>query len=365
MSQEPLKRTVKWRLLARAAVFGACSMMGLGVVRGAEACAFDLVKPERTSIDWMVEAPGLVLARPDPENPFVFRVEDVLVQSANPGRINQLVDSGSRRRLAAHPEDSVLFAQDNSGLWQRIAYVDPPMAEVLNMALRNRAFWAGKMPPSRVDFIAGLLQSNAPRLRSVAIAELDKVPYAQLRDTDLHLSTQDLVEDLWRIENYPYQAIRALLLGLDGSEAAHSAIAGVMDMVRDGQYVRNLGAFSAAYIELEGADGVRFLERHVLQDLDAPMERIEQVVTAFSVHHALAAPSVQSEIDDAIGKLVRDRPASGAIVARQFLLRTNWSQFDALAGLVERRQLETTAQLMPVAAYLGRAHSAQVKPVSK
>lgn len=354
----------KWKTRARAAVFGVSGVLLVAGASPVDACAFDLVKPERTTIDWIVEAPGLVLARPDPENPFGFKVLEVLVESTKPGRINQLVDSSLRRRLEANPEDSVLFAQAGSGEWQRIAYVDAPMAGVLETALRNRASWVGGMPQSRLDFIGHLQDSNSPRLRFVAIAELDKVPYARLRAMELRIPTQDLIDNLWRIEGYPYQAIHTLLLGLDGSDAAHTAIAGAMEMVQNGHLVRNLGAFSAAYVELEGADAVRFLARNVLEQSDEQIERIEQVVMALSVHHALVEPSTQAEIDKALAMLIRKRPEAGAIVARQFSLRTNWSQFETLAGLVQRRELSTTAQLMPVAAYLGRARIAQSKSAS-
>jgi hypothetical protein len=51
----------------------------------AHACAFDMVKPERTQIDRMVESERLVLARPAHANPYKFEISTSLIGAQESG----------------------------------------------------------------------------------------------------------------------------------------------------------------------------------------------------------------------------------------------------------------------------------------
>ncbi len=339
-----------------ACLFVPIAWVGLSV-HPAMACAFDLIKPEHTVIDWIVEADTLVLARPSATNPFAFDVINVLAGSEVADPIPQLVDSSARRRLVAHPGDAVLFARTTSGKWRRVAYVDGAFRGILDTALSNRATWAKDMPQSRIDFIDLLQDAPDPRHRAIAIGELDKVPYAQLQTFDLRIPAQDLIANLWTVEAYPYQAIHALLIGLSGSEDARTLVSEFIHNAKGRAQPANLGAFAAAYIELEGAGGISVLADEFLHDPSQSLDTLEQIVMAMSVHHALADTLQKDSINAALAKLVQDRPAAGVLVARQFLLRANWSQSAALEGLVRDRRLKTTDQLLAVTVYLAKAHS--------
>lgn len=320
-------------------------------------CAFDMVKPQRTKIDLIVAAETLVLARPGASNPFAFEVTRILVGDDKGPPIKQLVDTTSRRKLSADPTDTVLFAHTPENGWQRVAYVDEGFQDILETSLDHRLSWQNTMPQSRLDFIVALQDSPLPTHKALVISELDKVPYADLRRLDLRISDEELLADLWSKSGYPYQAIRVLLLGLSGTPAARAEIRDYINRVTDSNWANNLGAFAAAYIELEGASGVEHLANTMLLDPSQPLDKIEQIVMALSVHHGIADPQLKATIQEYIDALVVKRPEAGAVVARQFTLRSDWSQVASLEPLVDERSV-ALGDLLTISVYVARSKEA-------
>ena len=334
------------------------SMLALGVsfasVGYAHACAFDMIKPERTAIDWIVETETLVLARPSSGNRFAYEITEVLRGTPTAQPIDHLVNTIDRKRLNAEPEDSMLFAFDGTA-WTRVALVDATFRKTLQTALSNTGAWFAAMPQSRIDFVETLQQSNDPRHKAIVIGELDKVPYEALRRFDLQISDDEILDLLWSREGYAYQAILALLLGISGTSLAQAEIEDYIDRVEDWDWANNLGAFAAAFIELEGVEGVDRLASGMLADRSQPLDKVEQVVMALSVHHALAEPEVKSAIQTAISDLLHARPETAALIARQFALRADWSQAALLEPMVEDRQFSTMQDLLIVSVYVAQA----------
>ena len=349
-------KSKSWKVHLFAALFVAT----LGSSQYAKACAFDLVKPERTVIDWIVESDTLVLARPEKGDPFSFAVVKVLAGTETPPPIPYLVESSTRRKLANRPEAAVLFARTQDSHWRRVAFVDEGFAQTLEVVLNHREAWSTGMPQSRIDYIESLQDRTDPLHKTIVISELDKVPYEKLRAFDLRISANELLSDLWTPQGYTYQAIRALLLGFNGSDSARLEIRRVMKGAGGSSNPKNLGAFSAAFIETEGMNGVSRLARDVLLDPEQPLEVVEQVVMALSVHHAISGQGVRNTIDVALSQLVSDRPEAGALVAKHFTLRANWSQADVLRPLIRDRKLNSTADLFAVAVYLERSRTSGV-----
>ncbi|AXI46299.1 hypothetical protein C1J03_09830 [Sulfitobacter sp. SK012] len=323
-------------------------------------CAFDMVKPEKTTIDWIVDSEVLVLARPSDENPFAFDVIRVLAGVDDGPPINQLVDSSSRRILAARPADAVLFAYSFDQGWRRVAYVDESFRGLLQTALDHRLAWQNSIPQSRLNFITALQGSSVAAHKTVVIGELDKVPYAVLRTLDIRISDEELLKELWSRTGYPYQAIRALLLGLSGTPAARAEIHDYINRVTDWGWANNLGAFAAAYIELEGASGVEHLANTMLLAPNQPLNKLEQIVMAMSVHHGIGDQQIKTSIQESINALVIQRPEAGVIVARQFSLRSDWSQSTALEPLVRERSV-ALGDLLTISVYMARAREVGVK----
>ncbi len=81
--------------------------------------------PEKSAADYLIESPTVVLAREDPQQPFSYTSVEVLKSSGDGIDIELLVDSVTRRRLAANEELVVVLAQDGKfGLWRNLGIAD-------------------------------------------------------------------------------------------------------------------------------------------------------------------------------------------------------------------------------------------------
>lgn len=335
-------------------------LFGVFIPASLVACAFDMVKPEKTVVDWLVGADRVVLARPAPDNPFSYRVTQVLHGVDAGPEIPHLVDSVTRRRLAADDEAAVVFVSTETGAWRRVALHDDDWQLIVETAVANRRAWRAGMTIDRISFAEALQSSTVPGHRALVIGELDKVAYRDLQKFDLQIPTSELVAALTAREAQHYRAIYALLLGLRGDTAARAAIEGAVDQASEPWATPdNLGAFAAALIETDGADAVTQLSDLFFNDPAQPLAKVEQIVMAFSVHHALAEPNVQEEIDHSLFDLVQKRPEAGVPVARQFTLRADWSQSALIEPLVKTRTVSTMADLLTMSVYVAQARDAE------
>jgi hypothetical protein len=118
------------------------------------ACLVCIALPERTLADRVIEAEAVVLARPDPARPFAFAPIAALKGDAAGPAIPGLVDSATRRRLAADPEATVLFAHDADG-WTRLADAAPALRATVETILAAAPAWdAAADPAARFAFFA-------------------------------------------------------------------------------------------------------------------------------------------------------------------------------------------------------------------
>jgi hypothetical protein len=336
----------------------------------ATACGFDLIKPERSAIDWIVEADELVIARPRADNEFAYGVSEFLVGSKTDIELPGLVSSTIRRQLALNKKDGVLFArvsQSEDGIagsgWRMVAKVDETFRPILDAALANRIEWRDGYDQSRQDFVDGLQGNSDPIIRALVISEFDKMPYERLRTVDIRIPPQELLSELWTKQGYPYQAILVLLLGLSGDDAARAEVHAFIDRVEDWDWANDLGAFSAALVELDGAEGVEKLADRFLLDPEQPLEKLEEVVMALAAINRLAEPEVQTAIGLAISDFIATGPDRAEIVARQFAAVSDWSQAATLQPLVRQRSISGLTGLLTVSVYLARAREANVSAV--
>ncbi len=352
-----------WRQLARlATVAGLALTVTLGT---ATACGFDMTKPERTAIDWIVDADDLLVARPRPDNAFAYGVSQVLVGSGTDVDLPGLVSTAVRQRLATNPEDGMLFARikgSTSGIgggeWRMVNYVDDSFRRVLRTAVMHRDIWQHGFDETRQHYLNRLQDNPDPRIRALVIAEFDKMPYEMLRTMDIRIPAAELLADLWSRQGYPFQEIRVLLLGQVGGPAARAEVHGFIDRVADWNWAQNLGAFSAALVEIDGVQGVQKLSQRLLLDPAQPLDKLEQVILALAAINRLADQDIQDAIGLAIDDLIALRPQTGPIVARQFSAVSDWSQAAALQPLVTQGALSNMTELLTVSVYLAQAREA-------
>ena len=321
----------------------------------ASACAFHGYKPEQTAIDRVIAAEHLVIARPDPGNPFAFAPVESLRGTMPIVPISQLVDTSTRRRLTSAPGDGVLFSYDpNLATWTRIAYLDAPYRAVIDRVLALD--WGADYTPDRLALIGALLTHPDRDLRDLALRDVDTAPYAMLRQIHAELPVQELMRDLWDRQAFPYQSIRVLLLGLSQTDVARAEIRAQIDRMAAGGWASNPGAFATALIELDGVAGVARLEP-LIRNRDLLPDALVQVVDALAIQNGVAGPEVRAAISDLLTRIVAERPGTGPIIARQFGDRQDWSQAGGLAHLLQKRETMAAAELIPVAIYVAQGRA--------
>jgi hypothetical protein len=323
-------------------------------------CAFHTYKPERTAVDWLIEARHLVLARPGPNNEFAYGVVQVIRNATATDQLPFLVSSPLRRRLAANPKDAVLFAAGDDVQWRQVAYVDPDFRRIMQAVIKNAERWRAGYHPARLEMFAALQDHPNPSLRDLSIRELDKAPYSLLRRIDVRIPPETLLAKLWTREGYPYQSITVLLLGLTQSPEARTEIHAFIDRVADWDEARNLGAFATALVELDQADGVARLEGTILADRSQPLQKVEQVIEALTIHNGVGSLKLRKAIAAALGRLVQARPETAALVARQFAARSDWSQASWLKTRVQPDNIPGLADRLAVESYLAWAKAVGV-----
>ncbi len=321
----------------------------------ATACAFHGYKPEQTAIDRVIAADHLVIARPDPGNPFAYAPVETLRGTLPIVPITQLVDTTTRRRLMEAPGDGILFSYDpDTAVWTRIAYLDAPYRAVIDRVLALD--WEAAYTPERLDFIGALLTHPDRDLRDVALRDVDTAPYAMLRQIRAELPVRDLLGDLWDRQAFPYQSIRVLLLGLSGSDAARAEIRAQIDRMAAGGWASNPGAFATALIELDGPAGVARLDP-LVRNRDLLPDALLQVVEALAIQNGVADAEVRAAISDLLTRLVATHPAAAPMIARQFGDRQDWSQTKGLAQLLQHRDNVAASDLIPIAVYVAQGRA--------
>ena len=345
------------RMIRTAASVVVAACFGLAVcLDTARACAFHSYKPENTVIDWLLKAEHLVTARASQQDDYTYQVAETLRDGEGPVPITWLADGATRNRLAANPDDALLFAYDvSSEKWRNVAYLSTAFRQVVDDVLTQEQDWGTQFHAARFRFFEDLLDHTDPAIRGLAIAEIDKAPYALLKTMAVKPSADRLLSDLWSPDDYQYQAIRILLLGLTGAPEARAEILAFVDRTADWDWARNLGAYSTALVEIDGVAGVELLDATLLSDHRQPLDKLEMVVEALAIHHGVGPRAVRDGIARALDRLVRERPQAAPLIARQFGSRNDFSREGALRGALRSKQLQSAEAFMSVASYIAQA----------
>lgn len=341
-----------------AAVVLALSLAAPGT---GSACAFHTYAPAPTVVDQMLGSAQIVYARPDPEDPARFVAVEAISGPVGDVGIADPVDRATRRRLAAHPTHRVLFARDGSyGPWQRLAYLDDDYRAVIDRVAARLEDWQMGGDEERAQMFADLLNHENPALRSLALSELDIVPYDVLRGLDIASSAPALLADIEAGASPDLLPIRVLLLGLSGDRAALPVLIAGVDggLATAGGTNRTLGAYATALIELQGVEGAR----HVADALSGragqtgqTTNAAEMLIEALAIHNQTGDAGLRAEISARIDAVLQHSPELAAAVARQFASRYDWSQADRLAALLKAKKLRSAPTVIAVTQYIALA----------
>lgn len=331
------------------------ALLGAALSAGvATACAFHIALPEATIVDRLLETENVVLARPDQDDPFRFTAVAALEGTLEQADLPTLVDSTTRRRLALNPDDSVLFARDGGGYgpFKRLTYVDKDVRQVVEVVMARKQGWITGEADDRFQFFAGLIDHPNRSVRELALKELDAASYSELRDLDIDIQPDKIMDSLWNISEMPLVPIRILLLGLSDDAAARQEVVAWLEASAKGGSVLNIGPLATAVVELEGAEGIARLERLFLQDRTQTGTVLELVVEALAIHASAGSQDRRQQVLEALAEFVAARPDVSDTVARQFQNRYDFGMVAALQGALESGQITSARAVIPVSSYI-------------
>jgi len=342
------------RTTGRPAALAALLWMAAGGVAGA--CGFHGYAPAPSLVDRLLAAERIVHARPAPGHPFRYAAVRAVRGPLGGVEIRQLVDTATRQRLAREPGTTVLFAFDaDGGRWQRLAIVGGAEGAVVETILARLEGWRGPDARDRFAYFAGLLGSDDPALRRLALTELDRAPYALLRGLDFRPPAGRLIEGLWSRSEFGLQPIKLLLLGLGGEAPARALLRSGLPRAAASPVPGRLRAHATALIENDGTDGLEALEAAVLSPTDIPAAVKEQALEAMALHSRHGDPALAPAIRALVARALARDPALAGPVARQFGGQSDWAQADAMLTVLRSAAPLPLADRLAVARYVALA----------
>jgi hypothetical protein len=336
----------------------ATALAAFGLAGPASPCAFHNYAPADSLVNRLLATDHIVLARPDPANPFRYAALEAVEGPLDGVEIPFLVDSVTRRRMALNPGDTVLFIRDEGyGAWTRVAYLDAGMRPVFDSVAARLPEWELGADEDRFRMFAGLIDHPDAAVADIALREIDQADYSILRELPITAAAEPIMAGLDDPTQFDLRPIRILILGLTGDPRAESFLRASFDRALgyDGAV---LGAYATALIELGGPASLDRIAREVLLDPDLPVETRELVVEAFAVQSQSGAADTGQAARAAIDMVLGQSPELAGAVARQFGMRGDFSQNERLAGLMNEKRVTAIADMLAVGQYVMFAREA-------
>lgn len=319
-------------------------------------CAFHNYTPAPSVVERLLESQVIVLARSDPQDPFRYRVTQILRGGPPLPEIPFLVDTATRKMLAKNAKDQVLFSYDDvAGKWLRLGYIGSTSAPFFDGIFANLDDWAVQDGTARYALFGRFINDPDRRVRRLALNELDQAPYDVLQALDLRPDTELLIRELGLPEEANLRAIRVLLLGFSSDKRAGEVLNQGFQAELSAPLQPLLGAFATSMIE---RDGVVALDR-VRQALD-PARNLSpdtetSIIEALAIQDTYGAEETRQAIAVMLRELLHQNPSLAVQVAARFESYGNWSQADLMRELIARRLIKSTTEMLTVARYVAIA----------
>lgn len=278
------------------------------------ACAFHGYSPNPTLIDVLLATEQAVIARAPRGGAGHYITVETLAGPDVP-EIPLRVAPTTRALLAGRPTATVLLARDGAyGPWLEIAVLDESYRTLLTRVMRQQSDLLLDGDKKRLRLFATLLNDRNPDIRRLALQELDRAPYWDIKAQHLP-PVQNLRQDL-ESGDADLTPIRILLAGLSGDRAYTGYLSAQLDraIAQDLPY---LGAYATALIELEGQAAVRdILARAKAEGLSITTR--ERLLQALAIQYKTAPSATRRDITRGVTDLVRHAPELAEVAMRQF-----------------------------------------------
>ena len=331
---------------------GACSFTATAV----SACMVCIELPEVTLTDQLWAADTVVFARPSAENAFKYAATSTLR-----GRIEDpipfLVSSAARRQFDRNEDIAALVLRMPDGTWDLRGLGGSELVEFAKVALQSERAWTDQAnDPDRALAFRDMHDHSSPNLRRLALTELSRFPYIDLKSMDVGLSPDWIAERLFDVSWIAWQPILVHLLGLHRDPRAHEFIRQHALKIREEDRLPWL----VALIEVEGEAGVQRILANTLQT-DQPAQARLAAVQALTIH-AEATPQLSPSLTAALRHLIADDAELAAFAAEPFLRRRDFSLAADAEAILSKGGVRDPASAFVLKHYvtLARTHSAGV-----
>lgn len=307
-------------------IFVLCTLLALTTSAPAYACAFhfNTELPEASLSKQLTSSASLVAARPGPNTPFRFGSMTLLRGASPSSTPPHLVDSLTRRQLETSEDHAVLFSRDADGTWTRLLLLDEATGPVVAEMLAQADRWAARGgAAARRHFASDLLVHPDPRLRQIALRELDSLDYRTLRNGTYDVTAQQLLAGIADLQAQAFTPIRILLLGIIGGDRVDAEVTGQLHRRVTSGVATNLGAWTMAALEVRGASAIADLE-DLLAEPAQPLTRdqTEEIVQALAIQSVSGDPRLRGQARSALLRFISHYPDASFTARAQALVTT-------------------------------------------
>lgn len=318
----------------------------------AKACLVCIELPEDTIADRVLAAEVVVLAREDATRPFIFRPIATLKGSAEGVPIAQLVDSATRRWLATDPAAAILLIHDGDN-WTRLADADGEVGDMIRDILAAGAEWDSvDTHPARFAYFAERHDHPNATIRKLALAEISRASYAEIRSMTPRLTRPEIVRILTNPKWGNWAPIHILFLGLSDDPTDHALVRRAFSLAAANRGL-HLAAWATALVEIDGPPAIAHLRDSFLESVEGR----RSIVVALITLAGGGAPELRPVIDATFHSLASASPELAGEVARHLLWAEDFSQAAYFAELLASGTIDDPATEVVITVYL---HTADV-----
>ena len=299
---------VDLRNVLRAVVLGSALFFSSEGFVGA--CQICVSYPEKSAADHLIASEVVVLAREDPDRPFHFRSVEVLKGDPGSEKIDLFLNSSTRRMLAVYPERAAVLGRhtvEGKSIWRSIGIADPTFGPLVRELLKAAPEWE-KEPQQRIAFFSRFLGHESSQLSSLALLEVARAPYHEIRKLGGVLSRDQIHEFLKNMRYLEWHALYILLLAQSGDERDREHILNAFhSAARFGSTVQ-VAAWATAAIEIDGIEAVEFIETRYFRNPGRSAKELSEISKALSVQGTSGPPALRDRIVVSYGALIALHP---------------------------------------------------------
>lgn len=327
-----VKPDTRRKIVCASILAACCSLCSVS-----RACTLCINFPEFTHVDLLRKSHCVVLARTNADSPFCYSVKTTLKGTFDGAEIDLLVDSMTRRQLAAYPEQHVLLVQEGDQ-WRSLGMVTEAYLPVVQRIIAVAPDWQGQEGRERRwQFFVPLFGHQDPAIRQLAYLELGRAPYPAIRQLGRSVSRDVFSSYLNDPKYLEWRSLAILLLAQSESAEDRALIRNSLQSAERLGMTTNLSAWAAAAIEVDGQEALESIVKKYGRGSSKKTEEVEAIIAALSMHGAIADRDLQDSIVDCYRQILQSQPEFASRIADDLLA---WERYDlsGLLGEVLQRQ---------------------------